>query len=101
MSARRAARAAAGAPAVLDLRHVDVLELLHDADAPLWHDREAYRAFMAKHGWSLPVGDRMGSGTHPANRRNAAADAWGAENGIESQSGHADWHQLRQMGVIA
>lgn len=73
---------------------------LCDAEAPVWHDRGLYVEFMAARGWDLPAPERLGAGTHPANRRNYAADAWGVENGVTTSPGHADWHRLRELGSI-
>lgn len=74
-------------------------ELL-DPDAAVWHDQRRYLAYMAERGWSLPAAERFGCSTHPGNRRSAAAEGWGAENGITTTPGHADWHRLRAIGVL-
>ena len=101
MTARRSARASA--PRLPDGSAGPPPEL-YDADAPVWHNFDLYRAWMERRGWgwNLPVSDRfdMFHRTHPANRRNYAADAWGAENGISTHPGHADWNRLREMGLI-
>lgn len=73
---------------------------LFDPGHPLWQDRERYLRLMARRGWALPVTERLGMETHPGNRRNYASAAWGEENGIESQPGHADWNRLREMGLV-
>ena len=99
MSARR--RAARTAHAATPIAETDVVTLLRDPDAAVWHNQALYLAFMAARGWDLPPQERMGVAASAGNRRSAAADGWGAENGITSTPGHADWHRLRAMGLIA
>jgi hypothetical protein len=101
-SERRAARSAHQGQAVPgSAADADVLALLRDPDAAVWHSQTAYRAFMAARGWDLPVSERLGASASPGNRRNAAADAWGLENDVTTDPGHADWPRLRAMGLIA
>lgn len=81
----------------------DVPPELLDAAAPVWHDAARYVEYMTGRGWDdhLPPSERFGVPTHPANRRNAAAAAWGVENGITNDGPwFADWHRLREMGLI-
>lgn len=100
MSARRQARASAVEVTFAD-DGGDTLAALRTSAAKVWHNQAAYRRFMAARGWTLPPSERVGGRTHPANRRNAAADAWGVENGITGDSPHqADWHRLRAMGFL-
>ena len=100
MSARR--RAARAAQAGADLAESDVLTLLRDPDAPVWRDRARWLELMEAQGWEPGIIGWFEK-THPGNRRNATATAWGVENGIEVDGwpGHADWHRLRAMGLIA
>jgi len=86
----------------VDLAESDVLTLLRDPDATVWQNHQRWLALMAAQGWQAGVMGEFRE-THPANRRNATADVWGVENGIEVDGwpGHADWHRLRAMGLIA
>lgn len=101
-SERRAARATHHAQATPGtVADADVLAMLRDPDAAVWHSQTAYRTFMAARGWDLPAGERLGATTSPGNRRNAAADGWAIENDVTTDPGHADWPRLRAMGLIA
>lgn len=94
MTARRRARAAQAAPAVL-IDGAPVPAELADAAHPLWHDQGRYRAYMRRHGWTMPAADRLeGAGTHPANRRARAAYGWARAQGLA-----LDWHQLHAHGL--
>lgn len=74
----------------------------YDAEAVVWHDQKRYRAFLTAHQLvtGLTVKERVGVADTPGNRRNRAAATWGTQNGITTTPGHADWHQLRAMGLI-
>ena len=100
MSARRQARAE-GTSAVPTASHGEPLAVLRDQSAPVWHDRDAFHAFMAEQGWTLPGIERLGGGTSPGNRRLRASVAWAIENGITAYGSGADLHRLRGMGLIA
>lgn len=77
-------------------------ELLNPA-AEVWHNVGAFVAYMRERGWTLPPQERMGAFSSPANRRSAAAEAWGVDNGITAEHGShfADWHKLRALGLIS
>ena len=86
--------------APLDLTTTPVIELLRNADAPVWHDQEAYRALMDRNRWRMPARERFGLPDNPQNRRQAAASGWARDNGVCDLPGHADLHRLRAMGLI-
>jgi hypothetical protein len=74
---------------------------LADRDALVWHDQDAYRAYMAAAGWSMPSAERMGSAASPGTRRRAAVGGWAVGQGITSELSptHPDWNALRSMGL--
>lgn len=94
-SARRAARAAAGGqiPAAVPPADLDVLEVIGDPSARVWHDGVAYLALVAAHGWDPCPPERMQCRSHPENRRLRAAIDWGRAHGL-------DLHRLRERGVL-
>lgn len=103
MTARRQARGRQ--ESTLEIDGIVVPAALLDAKSPVWRDREACRAWLTDDGLSrLPVSDRMGIDTHPANRRNLAAEEWAEANGIalDPRFTHprADWGALRRLGLI-
>lgn len=98
MSARRQARAVTAPP--LDSGPPPEL---YDRDHAVWADRVLYLAFVGRHGLGvgcMPASERLGIEAHPHNRRNFASAAWGEQNGITTHPGHADWHRLRELGLI-
>jgi hypothetical protein len=100
MSTRRAARASTTA----SVDGLVVPRELADPDHPVWRDRDRCLRFLRKHGLEggEVAGDWLddGPGTHPHNRRNHASAEWGLANGITAGPNHADWNQLRVMGLI-
>ena len=67
----------------------------------MWHNHDRWLELMAAHGWEPGV-IGWNRNTHRGNRRNAAADAWGVENGTTDPRSehHGDWHRLRAMGLM-
>lgn len=106
MTARRAARRGA-VTADLRLGDLTVPEELLDQAADVWRSRELYVRYMADHGWDLPVRDRFVDsrpqsftfesderGASTENRRYAAIEGWGLDNGITDDGQTVDWHRL-------
>lgn len=112
MTARRQARGRQ--EATFEIEGIAVPAALLDRESPVWRDRDACRDWLTAHGLSrAPAADRLElaewlhgqhGGTHPANRRNLAAEQWAEANGIaldpRFETPRADWRALRRLGLI-
>jgi len=73
--------------------------VLVDPDAVVWHDQDAYRAYMAAHGWSLPASERFGCPASARLRRRRALAGWAVEAGV-SRGTLPDWSALKARGLL-
>lgn len=81
---------------------------LFDPTSPVWQTNEACLEWCRANGIKPPsmAAMRFGFDTHPANRRNHAAESWAEGVGVllDDRFGagrRASWHKLRAAGLIS
>lgn len=73
---------------------------LYEPTADTWQHHAAYVAWCKEHGFTCHVADRLGSTTHPANRRRHAAGQFGYAAGIIQRTNrNADLAHLKRLGL--
>lgn len=98
-TSQRLARAAATSD--VSIGEFDVMRVLRDPDAPVWHDSGMYRVVMARARMVVAGGGSGGRWHSRGQLAQLCGRCVGRRNCIEDFPEHANWHQPRAMRLIA